>query len=94
MRWAGHGRSACWGLVGKHGGKGSRGIPKCWWEEYFKMYFNEIELEGVDLIFLAYDRNRCAALGEYNNKPFGLIKYKEFLNYLNCYYLLKRDCAV
>jgi hypothetical protein len=88
MRWAKHGRSACWGLVEKCGGKGSLEIPKYWWEEYIKVYFNQIELEGVDLICLANERNRWADVGEYNNKPFGLIKYREFLNYLSCYYLV------
>jgi hypothetical protein len=74
--------------VEKCGGKGSLEIPKCWWEEYFKIYFNQIELEGVDLICLANDRNRWAAVGEYIHKSSGLIKYREFLNYLDCCYLL------
>jgi hypothetical protein len=87
MRWARHGRSACWGLVEKCGGKGSLEIPKCWWEECFKICFNQIEFGGVDLICLANDRNRRAAVGEYINKPLGLIKYREFLKYLSCYYL-------
>ena len=88
MKWARHGRSARWGLVEKCGGKGSLEIPTFWWEEYFKIYFNQIELEGVGLICLANDRNRWPAVGEYSNKPFGLIKYREFLNSPSCYYLL------
>jgi hypothetical protein len=74
MRWEGHDRSICWGLVENHGGKGSLEIPNCWWEKYFKIYFNQIELKGVDLICLANNRNTWAAVGEYNNKPFGSIK--------------------
>ena len=71
----------------KREGKGSLEIPNCWWEKYFKIYFNQIELEGVNLICLANDRKWWAAVGEYSNKPFGLIKYREFLNCLSCYYL-------
>jgi hypothetical protein len=94
MSWAGQGRNACWGLVGNCGGKGALGISKCWWEEHFKIYFNQIETEGIGLICLTYDRNRWTVIGEYSNKPFSLIKYREFLNYVSCYCLLRRDCAV
>ena len=62
MRWAGHDKCACWCLVEKRGGRGSLEIHKCWRENYFKIYFIEIELEGVDLICVANDGNRWQLL--------------------------------
>jgi hypothetical protein len=41
------------GFCGKMWRKGSLGVPKCGWVEYFGVYIGQIELEHGDLICLA-----------------------------------------
>jgi hypothetical protein len=62
MGWAGHvaciveGRGVYRVLVGRPEGKRPLGTPRCRWEENIKMDLREIEISGVNWIWLAQDR--------------------------------------
>jgi hypothetical protein len=68
MRWAG--LVACMGeerklykvLVGNHEGKRPLRRPRNRWEDGIRMDLREIDLEGVDWIRLAQDRDRWRAV--------------------------------
>jgi hypothetical protein len=49
-------------LVGKPESKKPLGKPRCRWEENTKMDLRKMELEGVDWVHLAQDRDRWVAI--------------------------------
>jgi hypothetical protein len=55
------GRDKKYILVIKPEGKRLLGRPRCRWEN-IKMDLGEIGLEGVDWIYVAWDRGQCQAL--------------------------------
>jgi hypothetical protein len=68
MRRAGHvaqirsKRNAHRILVGKREGKRPLGRPRRRWLDNIKIDLREIGCDGMDLIYLAQDRNQCMAL--------------------------------
>ena len=68
MRWAGHvarmeeGRGVHKVLVGKPEGKRQLGRPRCKWEDYIKMHFEEVGRGCGDWTELAQDTDRWRAL--------------------------------
>jgi hypothetical protein len=62
MRWAGH---VDWCMQGVGGGperERSLGRPRRRWEDNIIISLEEIGQEGMDLIDLAQDRDKCSAL--------------------------------
>jgi hypothetical protein len=49
-------------LFGKSEGKRPLGRPRHRWEDNIKMDLREIRLQGVDWIYLAYDRDQWRVL--------------------------------
>jgi hypothetical protein len=54
-------RNACKILVGKPEGNGPLGRPRSKFKDNIKMDLEDIELDGVNLIYVAQDRDRCRA---------------------------------
>jgi hypothetical protein len=68
MRWAWHAarmgakRKADRRLVGEPEGKRPLGRPRRRWVDNIKIYFREIEWDGVDWLYLTRDRDQWKAL--------------------------------
>jgi hypothetical protein len=77
-------------VVGKPEGKRQLGRTRRRWVENIKMDFREVELDGMDWIDLAQDRDQWIGFCEHGNEPSGSIKCWEILEYLQNLRLLKK----
>jgi hypothetical protein len=64
-------------LVGRPEGKRPLGRPRHRWEDNIKMYLREIGIDGVNWIWLAWDRVQCRAFVNTVMNPGGSIRKRD-----------------